>query len=242
MVGADTSVVMQADLVVDRALCTVAIYALRDPRDGEIRYIGKAQDPDARYLQHLRPANLRATTKKNSWLKNLAADGLTPELEIIDWVPAEDADAAEIHWIAWHRMGGCRLTNGTDGGDGFRGKQTAEHRAKIGEALRGRKQTAEARANLSAARTGIKISDEGRKKISDRMRGTLPEHLAAAVADGRLPTGESHHNARLTEDDVREIRRLATAGVSHRELGRRFGVSNVTVGNVVHRRAWRHVD
>lgn len=60
--------------------------------------------------------------------------------------------------------------------------------------------------------------------------------------DPSLPhQGENVPTAKLDEDKVREIRALAAAGVFHRELGKRFGVTRDTIREVVSRRSWGHV-
>lgn len=228
---------------VDTSRSTVVVYALVDPRTHEVRYIGKAADPEKRLRQHLRPSSLALKGYKSSWLKALLASGVAPEQVILQVVPADQANDAERWWIAMGRSIGLRLTNATDGGDGFSlASQSPEARARISQALRGRKLSAEHRRNLSRARRGLKVSDEGRKKISDRMKGTLPPALVAAVSEGRLPRGEAHHNARLNPEKVREIRMLAAAGESHMAIGRRMGVSNVSVANVLIGKTWAHVQ
>lgn len=50
--------------------------------------------------------------------------------------------------------------------------------------------------------------------------------------------GEDHGMAKLTDDQVREIR---ASTLSHRELGRRFGVTHTMVGYIKRRQSWRHV-
>lgn len=42
---------------------------------------------------------------------------------------------------------------------------------------------------------------------------------------GQIPAGEAHPDARLSDEDVREIRRLAPLVGNHAEIGRRFGIS-----------------
>lgn len=96
---------------------TLSIYGLIDPRTGECRYVGKAVNPQRRLRDHLWA--ISGKSHKNSWLKNLLAAGLVPELTIIDsGVALEDANTAEQFWISLYRGWGCPLTNGTDGGDG----------------------------------------------------------------------------------------------------------------------------
>jgi hypothetical protein len=74
--------------------------------------------------------------------------------------------------------------------------------------------------------------------------GTYSDNRQDAIRNDRLnqPIGVAHWNARLTEDNVREIRRLyATGEFSYQELGLRFGVSKQMVSSIVHRRNWKHV-
>ena len=80
--------------------------------------------------------------------------------------------------------------------------------------------------------------------------GTDADNQRDARAKGRAvdppptPRGESQHLARLTEADVREIRRLFQRG--HREFGsrglaRRFGVDRGTITAVIKGLTWKHV-
>ncbi len=75
--------------------------------------------------------------------------------------------------------------------------------------------------------------------------GTDADNLRDSFAKGRQPTrviGGRHGLARLTEADVRQIRKLyAAGGVSHRELARRFGVGATTVARVINGTTWTHV-
>lgn len=77
--------------------------------------------------------------------------------------------------------------------------------------------------------------------------GTHAENIAEMDARGRrggngLPFGEDHGNAKLSEDDVREIRRLSAGGMSQRALARRFGVSRCPIRRVVRNEGWTHVE
>jgi len=53
--------------------------------------------------------------------------------------------------------------------------------------------------------------------------------------------GVRNSRAKLTEEDVKEIRRLA-GRVSQKELATRFGVSCRTIRHVVVRSGWKHVE
>lgn len=53
--------------------------------------------------------------------------------------------------------------------------------------------------------------------------------------------GEKHGMAKVNADQVREIRRLSSVGVSSSEIAKRFGISQHNVGNICARRSWKHI-
>lgn len=54
--------------------------------------------------------------------------------------------------------------------------------------------------------------------------------------------GERNPRAKITEDDVREIRIAAAAGETNRSIADRYGIAHNTVSIIVHRLSWSHVD
>lgn len=70
---------------------------------------------------------------------------------------------------------------------------------------------------------------------------TPPRGADWAAAHPRILRGEEIRQAKLREDDVRQIRAMRRAGQTLREIGDRFGVSQATVHRVVHRAGWAHV-
>ncbi len=58
----------------------------------------------------------------------------------------------------------------------------------------------------------------------------------------RKAKGESHGMAKVTEDDVREIRKLYAEGILDQPtLAARYGVTQVAVSQIVLRKSWRHI-
>jgi hypothetical protein len=104
----------------------VYIYALIDPRDGKIRYIGKTNSLKRRYLAHINPSNLKPLNHKSNWIKVLLSLNLRPEIIEIEKVPFNIWQEKEREWIAFYREEGCDLTNGTDGGEGAEGAKRTE--------------------------------------------------------------------------------------------------------------------
>ena len=79
-----------------------AIYSLKDPRDGTVRYIGQTRRGlAARLKQHLVWARKYpgSSVEKGTWLRELVAAGLSPVVELITEVPDDQADDVEISYI-----------------------------------------------------------------------------------------------------------------------------------------------
>ncbi len=78
----------------------------------------------------------------------------------------------------------------------------------------------------------------GNNHIDNLAWGSPLENAADAMSHGTLVKGEDNSAAKLTEPNVREIRRLASLGLEYTEIARRFGVSDVAIGLVVRRKVW----
>lgn len=53
--------------------------------------------------------------------------------------------------------------------------------------------------------------------------------------------GANHPKAKLTEDEVREIRRLYSEGHTQTALAARYGIAQVNISQIVLRKHWKHV-
>lgn len=95
----------------------VYIYALIDPRNDQVRYIGKANNPEDRYRNHYNSSRDKDTHKRN-WINNIRKDGLKPELLILDEVPIDNWQYWERFYISLYKTYGFNLVNYTSGGDG----------------------------------------------------------------------------------------------------------------------------
>lgn len=90
------------------------IYALLDPRDGSVRYIGKANCAASRFKGHMRDSR-RRNTPVYCWIRKLSDLGLAPKLSILE--TTDDWQAAERRLIIEHRNNGVKLLNVAEGGD-----------------------------------------------------------------------------------------------------------------------------
>lgn len=75
--------------------------------------------------------------------------------------------------------------------------------------------------------------------------GTMSDNMHDMWSKGRhappARIGEGHHSAKLTEDDIRQIRALAASGVFQRVIAEQYGVTQTNVGQIVRRKTWTHV-
>lgn len=164
------------------------IYALVDPRTREIRYVGKAADPQRRLSGHMRDSVLRRyNDKRTCWLKSLKALGIVPSIVILECVPESDWRACEIKWIAHFRSTGTNLTNTQDGGEGqTKGwHPSPESIEKTASKLRGKKRPPEIVKKISALLKGRKISPEHaavrRAGLKNWWANMTPEQKAAKM-------------------------------------------------------------
>ena len=76
----------------------------------------------------------------------------------------------------------------------------------------------------------------------DHLRwGSNAENRRDSVARGRQSRGEARYNAKLTEADVKAIRRARARGASNKEQAARYGVDGATISLVSRYRKWKHV-
>lgn len=218
------------------------IYALVDPRDDAIRYIGASVDPVKRLESHLRD---KEGNRKCGWLSELKNLGLTPRLIEIEIASESEWEEAERWWIAECRAVGCDLTNHTDGGLGLI-NPTADTREKMSRIQSERMRDPEYRAkvftdernnNVSKSLTGVPKSKDHVSKLWQNQKGykLRPEraeqcarflmaarhliprqtdlHPNARAALAKANAGNQHTKGRVQSDDERLQRSLAIQGI-----------------------------
>lgn len=84
----------------------------------------------------------------------------------------------------------------------------------------------------------------------DNPRCVNPEHLYLGTQLDNMrdrqsrtgyPQGIKHHMAKLTENEVREIRRLYADGTSQISLAEQFNSDQTNISMIVNRKTWRHI-
>lgn len=195
------------------------IYVLAHPLTGEIRYVGKSVDINARYYRHLYFAKAGAKQRVCNWIRSLLKRNLQPICLVMETVNG-DGCKEEIEWIATLRKAGCRLTNLTDGGEGTLGfklsdeiKQkiskikhgktfSEEHKQKIGQAHRGKTISEEHKQKIKNALSGVKLIEETKIKIS---KSNLGKHSIPLSEEAKRKISEARRGKPLTEEHKRKI-------------------------------------
>lgn len=203
------------------------IYALCDPRDNAIRYVGKTDNPGRRYQMHLKS---KEHCHRVHWIQALLKIGLKPAMTIIERIPSgQNWESRERYWIKHYRDTGCNLTNMSDGGDcgpDLRGKHLVKSEAarrniiaalvkrnkspemreasrRHGLANKGRKQSLATRAKISAAQTGKnRHTEKSIHMLIERNKTRKYDHKKAQEAGKRAwanPTTAARMRERLVK-------------------------------------------
>ena len=164
----------------------VRIYILADPITGEIRYVGKTEQPlRVRLGAHIRKSRQRKT-HRDCWITGLLSRGVRPEIHEIDRT-RNDWEALERAWIARLLTEGHHLTNQTEGGEGSSGYRATplecaakaeitarnwsdpEYRAKVSAGLREAWRDPDFRERQTRARREVWADPAERKRRSAKM-------------------------------------------------------------------------
>ena len=131
----------------------IFIYALSDPRNNQVRYIGKANNPKDRYTNHFNSSRDKNTHKRN-WINSIRKDGFRPDLIVIDEVPKSEWQYWEKFYISLFKTWGFNLVNYTLGGDGSTFSNSGSWK----------------KGNIPHNK-GVPCSEETKQKIKDKLTG-----------------------------------------------------------------------
>lgn len=86
----------------------VYIYALIDPRNETVRYIGQTCDPLSRLSAH---KSNKGNRQKMQWVQELRTQGYSPKMKILEKTTRAEGRERELYWIYKHALEGAQLTN-----------------------------------------------------------------------------------------------------------------------------------
>lgn len=201
---------------------TVYIYGLFDPRDNQLRYVGKTINLENRLRDHISWAIQDDPCPKSDWIKELLALGLEPKIDILEKTTEKDWAELEIKWIATCRILGLKIFNVANGGpnppDWMGRKQSVYHVQK--------------RVEARQAKGNYQHSEETRKKISEHRKGkaTGPNNPfygkqhSKEIMDriikankGKISTFKGKHHSEETKQKISEANRGKQLSEEHKQ-------------------------
>lgn len=160
----------------------IYIYALTCPTSGELRYVGKSQNPQKRLSAHINGALKHAYDHHTArWIRKLASEGLRPSWQVLQEIPGGAGwREAERMWIAYGRHSGWPLTNSTAGGEGLdylNPEDEKKYRENLARSMAAYNQTPKGRAQFLRFRAAAG-SEETRIKRATSVRASArrPEY------------------------------------------------------------------
>ena len=95
-----------------------SIYVLKDPRNNEIRYVGRTSQPlNYRLKAHIGEARKHIKHVSN-WIRSLTKLNLCPVIEELDSSTWSESAYLEVWYISLIKSWGYKLCNHTEGGEG----------------------------------------------------------------------------------------------------------------------------
>jgi hypothetical protein len=161
------------------------IYALHDPRNWAIRYVGKTSNLSGRLRGHMKPSRGYVNKGLRAFVAELQSLGLKPRMTVLTQCSSEQWMNWEKFWISTVKAAGENLLNLIEGGSGGPTVRVAWNKGK-------------------------KLSSEYRKKLSDAHKGTLSKERASAMSRIIAARGGAH--TQLHSAETKEKMRAAKLG------------------------------
>lgn len=237
---------MAGDILND--LLASGIYQIRNRVNGK-RYIGSAKLLRKRRNEHfcrLKNGRHHSRHLQASWNKHGRA---AFKFEVIELCSPSHLLDREQHWLDSEdpEYNICKVAGNTLGRK--HSKETrrkiakkavgrkcpprsAKHRRRLSEIHKGKKKPDHVMAALQAGRARRVYTDEQRRRMADDTRRSYEDgrRSRTKTEDHRFKIGQFF--AKLTDDEVREIRRLKLAGVTGRQLAKDFDSNPGTISNI----------
>lgn len=221
------------------------IYAIVNLVNGK-RYIGQSQNLYARQCSHIGKLNCNQHPNKhlqNAWNK-YGADQF--EFQVLEYCVVEELDNEELFWIDYYRSNdtgyNIRLDPVNNRGLKWTDEQRKSMMEKINDPDGWFKNHSVPRSTMEKAweATRNKVwTKEERERHSKIMTGKTVANTANMRA---AQTGENNGDAKLTEQDVKEIIYLLFHKYGTTILSKVYGVSIGTVTAIKSCRSWLNVS
>ena len=209
------------------------IYGLKEKNNTEIRYIGLTTGKlNSRFSRHLSDKKI---DHKTNWIKKVGKNNI--EIVIIEdnITDIDILHEKEIFYINKYKTEGHKLTNITNGGEGwFNMEFSTQHKKNIslnhadvsGEnnPMFGKTHSIESREKIRKFRFSYKITDKSKEKMSSQRKG------------------ENNANSKLKKEEVLKIREYYESNnYGQKELSVMFNIKPAAIYKIVHRLTWKHI-
>lgn len=231
------------------------IYLLSDPRTNEPRYVGvTSRTLAARMRGHKRAALSGGTWPVARWIRKLHGLGLRP---IVSCIEVTTERVREAFWISHYKANYPGMLNLHPGGN-YAPSSDPRVAKKIGNALRGRKLSEECKRKISEAAKGRKLSQEHVANMSKPRSAVAKANIGRgrrqAIADGRIvhrrgfkmppdciKRGGDNPIAKLTAEDVLQMRSLFARGAATTQIAKKYGISQPNAHRIIVGQTWSHL-
>jgi group I intron endonuclease len=181
------------------------VYALVDPRNGEIRYVGKSSNGLKRPKAHFYPSSReKLKLPVYHWINKLIKLGMTPTIEILEESQACALPHVKMYYINLCKKEGNRLLNMTDGGEGTTGRKVSEKtKNKLSLLYKGRKLTEEQKKKIKISKIGKKLTEQQKLNIAK----SSPRNRAVICMETQKEYRSIREASRNTKIDRKGIER-----------------------------------
>jgi group I intron endonuclease len=230
----------------------MGVYKITCLENGKI-YIGSTVNFDKRRKEHWRLLKGNYHTNKylqRAWNKYGAKQF---KIELIEELNDQELLLSrEQYWINITNCAtgkiGFNLTPTAGGTYGY--KYTAEQKANCGKWIRNE----ELRDKLRTCHLGLRASASTKKKMSIQRSGNKnamygkqhTEESRLKMSETRIRKGVgrgiNHNKAKLTDDNIREIRKLFKEGLTATEIAKKYNVSKSTTARINKGLLWSHIE
>lgn len=217
-------------------------------------YVGKSKNIEDRWKDHIYEAQAGSTRTLCKAIRKYGYKNFN--FEIIEEIPLDQYDTIssdrEKYWIAYYNTfsdKGYNMTAGGDGGHpkgiyigGFAGQaQATEEEVKE---IRTAYKNLEPRHQVyERYKDHITANAFERIWLNKSWQGIMPEVYTKENAEAHRHTKKpsNTNSAKLTKEQVLEIRKRYDNGESSKALSKEYGVSQVTISRIGLRQTWKNI-
>jgi group I intron endonuclease len=205
----------------------IFIYGLYDPRNDELKYVGKTKNINRRFTEHIKETKNSGRGRKNSWIRKLLKNDLYPIIKILEICNENNWEERERNWIKNCRNLGINILNDTDGGDGGLGQIcTEETRKKFSLLRKGKKLSSEPIEKIRLSHLGKTSSEETKRKIGLKSIGRQANLGNRHTEETKKKISEKKKGIKQTEEHKLKVIEGRKGYRHSKETKAKIGASN----------------